>query len=88
LVKRDTCKPILNVVFGQEGIHAQFHARLDRLVERATAAKGLDGLLDQSYIRFETDFGDETMLFLAQKVAGSADFEVAHGERGNRCQGR
>ena len=80
LVQRDAREAVLDVVLGEVGVHAQFHAGLHGLVERASAAKGLDGLLDEADIGLKADFGDEAVLLLAQEVAGPADFEVAHGE--------
>ena len=80
LVQRDASEAVLDVVLGEVGIDAQFHAGLHGLVERAPAAQGLHRLLDEPHVGLEADFGDEAVLFLAQEVAGTADLEVAHGE--------
>ena len=77
LVHPNAREAILDVIFGQERVHADFHTRLYRLFPRA-AAQGLHGLAHETYIRLEADLGDKPVLFFAKQVTRTADFEVAH----------
>ena len=40
----------------------------------------LDRLTHQAHISFKAHFGNKAMLFLAQQVTSTADFQVAHGK--------
>ena len=77
LVHPDAREAILDVVFGQVGIHADFHSRLNRLFPRA-AAQGVHRLAHETHIRLEADLGDKAVLFFAEQVARPANLEVAH----------
>src|SRR5436190_24327827 len=47
-----------------------------------------NALLEQLAIQFETDRGDVAALFSAQKIAGAANFKVAHRDFESAPEGR